>query len=135
MGRIPRRLAGRQTKPRSLPDFCHSLPHVTEDIKWGKDLVFSIGGKMFAVFNSEDLTKFSFKTTPENFAALTSIDGVQPAPYVARYHWVAVTRANALPFGVLKQLLGESYELVAAGLPAKVRKRLGVKLESKLTGS
>ncbi len=55
---------------------------------------------------------------------LTAIDGVQPAPYVARYHWVAVTRPNALPSGALKQLLGESYELVADGLSAKVRKCL-----------
>lgn len=115
----------------SLPDFCRSLPHVTEDIKWGKDLCFSIGGKLFAVFTSENLSNFSFKTTPEKFAMLTAIDGVQPAPYVARYHWVAVGRANALPAGVLRQLLGESYELVAAGLPAKIRKRLGLKLRSR----
>ena len=26
---------------------CTSLPGVTEDIKWGNDLVFSVGGKCF----------------------------------------------------------------------------------------
>ena len=29
--------------------FCLALPSVTEDVKWEKDLVFSIGAKMFAV--------------------------------------------------------------------------------------
>ncbi len=125
-GRQPRR-----SIRNSLADFCRSLPHVTEDIKWGKDLVFSIGNKMFAVFNSENLDNFSFKTTPEKFALLTAIDGIQPAPYVARYHWVAVIRAKALPSGALQQLIGESYELVAAGLPAKIRKKLGLKVNSR----
>jgi predicted DNA-binding protein (MmcQ/YjbR family) len=114
------------SKRSSLPDFCRSLPGVTEDIKWRKDLVFSIGKKMFVVFDSEDLTKFAFKTTPEKYATLTAIEGVQPAPYAARFHWVAVTRAGALPIAVSKQLIGESYELVASCLPAKTRKKLGL---------
>ena len=126
MARNPSRHRPRRSKRSSLADFCRSLPHVTEDIKWGKDLVFSIGDKMFAVFNSEDLTKFSFKTTPEYFAVLTAIDGVVPAPYAARFHWVYITRPNALPAGMVRQLLGEAYEIVASGLPLKVRKRLGL---------
>ena len=28
---------------------CGKLPHVTEQVQWGADLVFKIGGKMFAV--------------------------------------------------------------------------------------
>src|SRR3989442_2863406 len=112
MGRARGRRKGRRSnKEMSLPDFCRSLPKVTEDIKWGKDLVFSIGGKMFAVFNSEDVTNFSFKTTPDKFAVLTTMDGVKPAPYAARFHWVAVVLAGALPAGVAKQLIVESYEL------------------------
>lgn len=35
-----------------LISFCRNLPKATEDIKWGKDLVFSVGNKMFAVFRS-----------------------------------------------------------------------------------
>jgi len=29
--------------------FCLSFPYVTEEVLWGNDLVFKIGGKMFAV--------------------------------------------------------------------------------------
>jgi predicted DNA-binding protein (MmcQ/YjbR family) len=29
--------------------YCLALPHTTEEILWGDDLVFKIGGKMYAV--------------------------------------------------------------------------------------
>ena len=29
--------------------YCMSMPHATESVQWGADLVFKIGGKMFAV--------------------------------------------------------------------------------------
>ena len=32
-----------------LRTFCMKLPAVTEDIKWGHDLVSSVGSKMFCV--------------------------------------------------------------------------------------
>ena len=45
--------------------FCLSLPHVTEDLKWEKDLVFSVGVKMFAATSLEPRdVKLSLKATP-----------------------------------------------------------------------
>ena len=111
-------------KRESLIQFCRQLPHVTEDVKWGCDLVFSLGGKMFAVFDLNDAEKVSFKTAPATFALLTSKTGVIPAPYLARANWIAVVNPKALPTAVMKQLLRESYHLVAAKLPAKVKKEL-----------
>ena len=32
-----------------IREYCLSLPHATEEVLWQKDLVFKIGGKMFAV--------------------------------------------------------------------------------------
>ena len=46
---------------------CRALPGVTEDIKWGSDLVFSVGGKMFVVVNTELPHQLKFKCTPETF--------------------------------------------------------------------
>jgi len=110
-------------------EHCRALPHATEDIKWKKDLVFSVGQKMFAVFNLDDVTQFSFKATPAMFGTLTAIAGIVPAPYVARYNWVLVTNSKALPQKMLKGLLTESYQMVAAGLPAKVRKKLAMDIK------
>ena len=36
----------------ALLAYCRSLPRATEDIKWGNDLIFSVGDKMFAGFSN-----------------------------------------------------------------------------------
>ena len=58
----------------------------------------------------------SFKCTPEKFAELTERDGIVPAPYVARYHWVALESFGVLKEAELKALLRNSYEMVLANL-------------------
>ena len=67
----------------------------------------------------------SFKCTPEKFAELVERDGIVPAPYVARYHWVALETFDALKQAELKALLRNSYEMVLAKLPKKLRAQLG----------
>lgn len=111
---------------KTFATFCRKLPHITEDVKWESNLVFSVGGKMFAVFELPDFSHVSFRTTPWLFSTLISKEGIDPAPYLARYNWVLVTKPRALPPAMLKQLLRESFQLVAAGLPAKKRKELGL---------
>ena len=109
-----------------IQKFCLSLPHVTERIQWGNDLLFCIGGKMFAVAGLDPKydTKLSFKCTREKFAELVEHQGIVPAPYVARYHWVALQDLDALPARELKELLKTAYQLVHDKLPLKVRKQL-----------
>src|SRR5882724_4902631 len=106
--------------------FCLSLPHVTEKVQWGNDLLFCIGGKMFAVvaLDASSDHGMSFKCTPERFAELTEQDGIIPAPYVARYHWVALERFDALPWAETKRLIRQSYDLVFEKLPKKVKLQL-----------
>lgn len=106
----------------SVRTFCLSLPHVTEDVQWKSDLLFRIGNKMFAVLSLDPSYGqcMTFKCTPEMFAELTERDGIVPAPYVARYHWVALERFDALKEAELKPLLKNSYELVLAKLPKKI---------------
>lgn len=38
---------------KALQHLCKSLPHVTEDIKWGDDLCFCIGAKLPAKVKKE----------------------------------------------------------------------------------
>jgi predicted DNA-binding protein (MmcQ/YjbR family) len=103
--------------------FCLALPHATEDVQWGSDLLFRIGNKMFAVVALEAVSDhcMSFKCTPEGFAELTERDGIMPAPYVARYHWVALERFDVLPERELKELLRNAYQLIRDKLPRKVQ--------------
>ena len=111
----------------SVRKFCLVLPNVTEDVQWKSDLLFRIGNKMFAVLSLDPSYGhcLSFKCTPEKFAELTERDGIVPAPYVARYHWVALERFNALKDLELKTLLKNSYEMVLAKLPKKVTDKFG----------
>lgn len=97
-----------------LRDYCLSFPKVTEDIKWGKDLCFLVGGKMFCVagLEPEQNSQVSFKCTPEKFAELVERDGIIPAPYVARYHWVAVEDISTMEDEELEDLVSKSYMLV-----------------------
>src|SRR5262245_30534798 len=77
--------------------FCRSLSGATEDVKWGKDLIFSVGGKMFAGFLLPDGDPIGFKVKPEVFADLVGKKGVVPAPYMAKHSWVSITDRNRLP--------------------------------------
>jgi predicted DNA-binding protein (MmcQ/YjbR family) len=117
----------------SVRKFCLSLPQVDEKVQWENDLLFRIGGKMFAVVALEPShgVLMSFKCTPEKFAELIEHDGIIPAPYVARYHWVAFERFDVLPDRELKELLTKAYQLVREKLPKKIKDSLegGVKTE------
>lgn len=100
-------------------------------MQWGDNLVFwtadkSLGGKMFAVAGlspGRDAV-LSFAAGPERFAELVEREGIFPAPYLARAHWVALERWDALPAAELKSLLRDARALVYAKLPARTRARL-----------
>src|ERR1700754_497169 len=90
-----------------------SLPHATEQIQWENHLIFKIGGKMFALATLvPEGVRLSVKSTPEKFAELTEIPGVIPAPYMARNHWVALERWDAVRRAEMEELIRESYQLV-----------------------
>jgi predicted DNA-binding protein (MmcQ/YjbR family) len=104
---------------------CMAFPHATEQVLWGADLVFKIGGKMFAAAPLEPARVcLSFKCTPEQFAELTERPGVIPAPYSARALWVALESEDALPRAEIRELLRQSYDLVLARLPKKKQAEL-----------
>lgn len=107
----------------SIREFCLGFPHATERVQWGNDLLLCVGNKMFAVLvlDAASPYRLSFKCTPEEFAELTERDGIDPAPYVARYHWVALRRFDALSAIELQRLLRNSYEMVFSKLPRKMR--------------
>jgi predicted DNA-binding protein (MmcQ/YjbR family) len=66
-----------------IQSICKKLPSVTQDIKWGHDLAFSVGGKIFCVVAlDESPISASFKVSDEEFDEITSLPGFKPAPYV-----------------------------------------------------
>jgi predicted DNA-binding protein (MmcQ/YjbR family) len=109
-----------------------SLPNVTEQIQWENHLLFKIGGKMFAITTlGPEGVRLSVKSTPERFYELTEIPGVIPAPYMARNHWVALERWDAIRRGEMEELIQESYRLVFEKLPKKAQAQLSAAPPSK----
>jgi predicted DNA-binding protein (MmcQ/YjbR family) len=109
-----------------LRSICSKFPGVTEDVKWGNDLCFCVGGKMFCVANLEPPHTFSFKVTDEEFGQLSESEGFHPAPYLARAKWVLVTDSSKLNRKDLKNYLQQSYEMIKSKIPKKQRKDLGL---------
>ena len=107
-----------------LREYLLRLPHVVETMQWGANLVFwvgdkAIGGKMFAVLNLDDDHKavLSFAAGPERYAELLETEGVFPAPYLARAHWVAIRDWGVFRSSELEDLLEHGRRLIYDKLP------------------
>jgi len=109
-----------------LRSICSKFPGVTEDVKWGNDLCFCVGGKMFCVASLEPPHQFSFKVREEEFDELSGSPGFQPAPYLARAKWVLCTDSAKLNKKDLKNYLHTSYEMIRMKIPKRQRKELGL---------
>ena len=117
----------------SLRGFLLSLPDVAETMQWGDNLVYwvgdkSIGGKMFALvsLSPDHGAVLSFAAGPERFAELVEVEGVFPAPYLARAHWVAVERWDTLSATELKDELRKAHGVVCAKLPRRTKQALAM---------
>jgi predicted DNA-binding protein (MmcQ/YjbR family) len=113
--------------------FLLSLPLVEETLQWGNNLVFwvgdkAIGGKMFALLNLDGDNRgvLSFAAGPEGAAELLEMDGIFPAPYLARVHWVALERWNALRTPELEARLRTARDLTEAKLAKRTRHALAM---------
>ena len=69
---------------------------------------------MFAVFDLPDAEPFSFKVEPHLFQNLVQQDGILPAPYLARHHWIQIRTFDILPLDTTKDFIEGSYKLVAS---------------------
>jgi predicted DNA-binding protein (MmcQ/YjbR family) len=103
-------------------EFCLAFPQAKENLQWGDDLCFKVGGKIFAIV-SLDNPRLCFKCTPETFAELIEREDIHPAPYVGRYKWVMLDRLDAVGWNELRDLIRQSYEMVAARVPKKLSKK------------
>src|SRR4030095_2760274 len=97
-----------------LRKHCLTYPGATEQMQWGADLVFKVGGKMFAVAATEPGVghPLAFKCSDERVEQ----EGIVPAPYLARAKWVALERFDALSDREIQAGIAESYDLVFSKL-------------------
>ncbi len=84
----------------------------------GNVLIYSVGGKQFAYFKTSEPEKwrFSIRTTPERFLELTSVPGIKPARYMARFRWVTIVDVDTIPADYLQELITWSYNKALSSL-------------------
>ena len=111
-----------------LREYVLSLPYVVETMQWGANLVYwvgdkAIGGKMFAMSNLDEDHRgvLSFAAGPERYAELLETDGVFPAPYLARAHWVAIEHWGVFRSRELEELLESGRRRTYDRLPKRTR--------------
>jgi predicted DNA-binding protein (MmcQ/YjbR family) len=107
-----------------LRALCLGLPGVTEDIKWGADLCFLVGEKMFCVTSIDAPHSVSFKVTDEQFDEMVTRPAIVPAPYMARNKWVNVQVWSSLTDAEWNTYVKQSYSLVKAKLPKKLQREI-----------
>ncbi len=113
--------------------FLLGLPPAVETMQWGDNLVFwvgdkAIGGKMFCLLNLDAGAQgvVSYSAGPERFAELVEQEGIVPAPYMARIHWVAVERWDVLRNAEWESELRAAHEITLTKLPKGVREVLAM---------
>ena len=114
-------------------EFLLALPHVAETQQWGDNLVFwvgdkVVGGRMFCLIDLAGGVRgsvvqgaASFAVGAERFAELVERNGLKPAPYLARAHWVAAERWTVLRHSEWEELLRSAHALVFAKLAKGTR--------------
>jgi predicted DNA-binding protein (MmcQ/YjbR family) len=98
--------------------YCLDFPEAKENLQWGDELCFKVGGKIFVMLGLDN-PRLCFKCTPEAFAQLIEREDVRPAPYVGRYKWVMLDRLDAVGWDELQELIRTSYEMEAAKVIGK----------------
>ena len=124
-----------------IREICLALPHVAETLNWGHHLVYwagerEMGGKMFAMTDLDGTGRgvLWFHCGAERYHELLEVEGIFPAPHLARAHWVALERWDALRPREIEEELRRAHELIFAKLPAKTRAMLALPAKERAKG-
>lgn len=108
-------------------EYCLAKKGVTEEFPFDEaTLVFKVMGKIFALTNIEQGDfSINLKCEPEKVILLREqYEAVHPGYHMNKKHWNTVYVQRDASDKLLKEWIDESYCLVVAGLPQKVKKDL-----------
>lgn len=100
--------------------YCLNLPMVTEDIKWGSVLCFSVAGKLFLVVSLDETPLgVSFKVDDAEYDYHLEQEKFVRAPYFAKMKWVKVRDINSISESSWQNYINKAYMLIKIKLPKK----------------
>lgn len=114
-----------------LDEYLLGKPGTAKDFKaewnWTR---YMVGGKLFCAICHDEAggdVYISVKLEPLRGEFLRGqFQDVIPGYYMNKVHWNSVKAQGSLPEDVLREMLDESYRLVAGGLTKKARASLGI---------
>ena len=111
-----------------LRQWCLAQAGAVEDFPFGPATsVFKVAGKMFAL-SALDRTplEVSVKCEPELAVDLReSYAAIRPGYHLNKRHWNTITLDGSLSDQLVRDLIEDSYDLVANALPQRTREALG----------
>jgi predicted DNA-binding protein (MmcQ/YjbR family) len=114
---------------RALRTRCLRLAGAEETFPFGPETsVFKVGGKIFAIaaLGAPSL-RVSVKVAPELGERLrASYREIQPGYHLNKRHWITIDPQGSLDDAMVRDLIEDSWALVAASLPRAARAGLGV---------
>lgn len=106
--------------------FCLSFPDTHEGMPFQgffknsrAILVFYVGKKMFCFFDIDKFDYCTLKCEPEKIEDLSDQEGFEKPFNLSWKHWINVDLKGTVSENRIKDLVENSYKLVAAGLPKK----------------
>ncbi len=101
----------------SIREYVLKKPSVTEGFPFGEDtLVFKVNGKIFLLAGLDALPlQFNVKCDPEKAIQLREDhpESVLPGYHMNKKHWNTVVVDGRLPARQIKEMIDDSYNLVA----------------------
>jgi len=112
----------------SVKTHCGRLPGATTKLHAPpvNVLSYQVGGNTFAYFKTSEPERwrFSVRVDAGRFLELTSVEGIKPARYMARFYWVTIVDVRRVPPAYLRELIAWSYDKALSRLSK--RKRFGI---------
>ena len=115
-------------RPAKLRDHCLALPGSAETYPFGPETsVFKVSGKIFAISRlTERPLRVSLKCEPLLAEQLREAHpAVLPGYHLNKRHWNTVIIDGSLPPRTIRDMVEDSYDLVAGALPLARRRELG----------
>jgi predicted DNA-binding protein (MmcQ/YjbR family) len=110
-----------------LRRWCLAQTGAVEDFPFGPELsVFKVGGRIFALSALDRMPlEVSVKCEPELAVELRdSYGAIRPGYHLNKRHWNTITLDGSLPDRLVRDLIQDSYDLVANALPKRAREQL-----------
>ena len=114
--------------PAELRSHCLSFTGAEETFPFGPETsVFKVAGKMFALSQlGADSLRVSVKCDPGLAEVLRGAhSAVLPGYHLNKRHWNTVIVDGSLPDEAIRDMIEDSYDLVASKLPRARRRALG----------